>query len=69
MLLGLYQPSSGEIIVDDIKNKILYKDFRENISYIPQDIYLIDDTIKKNIALGVEESDIDESKFTKFSKF
>ena len=68
LLLGLYQPSSGEIIVDDIKNKILYKDFRENISYIPQDIYLIDDTIKKNIALGVEESDIDESKIYEILK-
>ena len=45
-----------------LKIKFL-QDFRENISYIPQDIYLIDDTIKKNIALGVEESDIDESNY------
>jgi ABC-type multidrug transport system fused ATPase/permease subunit len=62
LLLGLYQPSRGEIIVDNIKNKILHKDFRDNISYIPQDIYLVDDSIKKNIALGVEDADIDESK-------
>ena len=62
LLLGLYQPSRGEIIVDNIKNKILHKDFRDNIGYIPQDIYLVDDSIKKNIALGVKDADIDESK-------
>ena len=39
------------------------------ISYIPQDIYLIDDTIKKNVAFGIDEKKINQIKFDKAIKY
>jgi ABC-type multidrug transport system fused ATPase/permease subunit len=38
-----------------------YDSWKEHIGYIPQTIYLTDDTIEKNVALGIEESEIDET--------
>lgn len=62
MLLGLLKPDSGSIIVD---GKNVYDDIRawqQNIGYIPQQIFLADQTIKKNIAFGINDELIDESK-------
>ncbi len=59
LLIGLLQPDKGLICLDgkDIKHNI--KKWQSLISYVPQDIYLLDDTIKKNIAIGEEEEQID----------
>lgn len=61
LLLGLFHPSSGRIVVN---GKFLlgedYKWSKENIGYVPQNIYMIDDTIKKNIAFGIETKEIDD---------
>jgi ATP-binding cassette subfamily C protein len=65
LILGLLKPSSGKIEVD---GKDIYTDisaWQENIGYIPQFIYLSDDSIKNNIALGLEENEIDEDKLQK----
>ena len=62
VILGLLKPQSGNILVD---GKSIYKDLRswQNlIGYIPQSIFLTDDTIKNNIAFGVEEHLIDPEK-------
>ena len=40
----------------------------ENLSYIPQDIYLLDDTILRNIAFGVKDEDIDIKKIKEILK-
>ncbi len=59
LILGLLKPNYGKILFN--KNDI-HKNIRSwynNISYIPQNIYLADDTIKNNIAFGVENSKID----------
>ena len=59
LILGLLEPSNGNILVDGksiSENKVGWQNI---IGYVPQDIYLIDDTIKKNIAFGIEEKDID----------
>ena len=59
ILLGLLPPSKGKISVD---GKNIYDDIRTwqtNLSYVPQSIYLIDGTIRENIALGVDEKEID----------
>lgn len=60
VILGVLEPESGKIHVDG-------KDIRENmdawhasIGYIPQSIYLMDDTIRANIAFGVEEGRVKE---------
>ena len=58
LILGLLDPNNGKILVDgmDIKyNKHLWQ---KNIGYIPQDIYLLDDTIKNNIVFGTDEEKV-----------
>ena len=60
LLIGLHKPVSGNILADntDIHSKIL--GWYGNIGYVPQNVYLIDDTIKSNIALGIYEKDVDD---------
>ena len=50
LILGFYRPSKGNIFIDDLKlkNDEVNK-WQENLSYVPQKVYLIDDTIKSNI--------------------
>ncbi len=62
IILGLLYPCNGDILVD---GKSIYEDIKgwqNRLSYVPQMIYLLDDTIRKNIAFGVEEDDIDEKR-------
>ena len=68
LIIGILNPSKGDIFVDDSNIKINKRLWQNNIGYIPQFIYLIDDTIKKNIALGVSEDKIDEKKITESIK-
>ena len=59
ILMGLFKISSGSIIFND---KDIYKDlksWRRHVAYLPQNVFLIDDTIKKNIALGIDDSEIE----------
>jgi len=65
LILGLLKPSSGKIEVDkkDIYTNI--SKWQSNIGYIPQFIYLSDDSIKNNIAFGLEEDEINEDKLQK----
>ena len=60
LILGLLSPDSGEIRADGIKltdeNMVLWQ---KSIGYVPQSIYLTDDTIAANIAFGVPKDQID----------
>lgn len=61
ILLGLLRIKSGKILIDD-KNMYDYLySWKSKIGYVPQNIYLIDDTIKNNIAFGIPENLINES--------
>jgi ATP-binding cassette subfamily C protein len=62
LLLGLHTPTAGKILVDGVtlSNENMAS-WRSMIGYVPQDIYLIDDTIEANIAFGVESSAIDQA--------
>ena len=59
VILGLLRPSSGEVLVDGKNISNIGSQWQKLIGYVPQEIYLTDDTIKHNIALGLEENDID----------
>ncbi|MCL2365851.1 MAG: ABC transporter ATP-binding protein/permease [Oscillospiraceae bacterium] len=59
LMLGLLAPDEGEILVDDVNIASDIDGLRQTIGYVPQDIYLIDDTIAANVAFGVSEEDID----------
>ena len=65
IILGLLDVENGKILIDgeDIQENM--SGWHRKLGYIPQSIYLVDDSIKKNIAYGIEERDIDEKKLWK----
>jgi len=58
IMLGFLNPSNGDILANNTPIKNDLKSWMTLTAYIPQSIFLIDDTIKKNIALGIEDSEI-----------
>jgi len=58
LLLRMYDPTSGTIKLDNTDiTKISLKELREQVSYVPQDVFLFSDTVHNNIAFGVAETD------------
>ncbi|CAO5679888.1 MAG: Protein glycosylation K [Holosporales bacterium] len=62
LLLGLLRPTSGSVFVDD-KYPLNSHQWHKKIGYVPQSIYLIDDTVAKNIAFGEDEIDLKKLNF------
>jgi ABC-type multidrug transport system fused ATPase/permease subunit len=63
LLLGLYQPTAGEILIDGRPLTLaLVPSWQASIGYVPQDIFLIDDTIARNVAFGLPENEIDPAR-------
>jgi ABC-type multidrug transport system fused ATPase/permease subunit len=62
ILLGLLKPDKGEINVDNENIFNFLKSWQKEISYVSQEVYLIDDTIKNNITLGIAPENIDVEK-------
>ena len=62
ILLGLLEPKSGGIYADGVDIKLNYRKWLRNIGYIPQMIFMLDDTIRNNVAFGVPEEKIDENR-------
>jgi len=60
LILGLIKPTKGNIFVDGLTLNENLEPWQKLIGYVPQDIYLLDDTIKNNIAFGLNENDINE---------
>jgi ATP-binding cassette, subfamily B, bacterial PglK len=58
LMLGLFVPSSGRILVDgrDLRDDVC--GWQSIIGYVPQDVYLIDDTIRRNVAFGLPDEEI-----------
>jgi ABC-type multidrug transport system fused ATPase/permease subunit len=62
ILLGLLQPSSGGIYVDGVTVSSTTSSWQALIGYVPQSVFLTDDSIRRNVAFGVDDSDIDDTK-------
>ncbi|MEL6441271.1 MAG: ABC transporter ATP-binding protein [Cyanobacteria bacterium J06621_8] len=62
VILGLLQPEGGDIVVDDQSIYGNLRSWKNLIGYIPQSIFLMDETIEKNIAFGVPEHLIDRAR-------
>lgn len=61
LLCRLYDPSEGEILINDISYKqIELNAYRKKIGYVPQDVFLFSDSIKNNIAFGLNQEDFNE---------
>lgn len=62
IILGILYPENGDIFVDGTGIKNNMKQWNKKLGYIPQTIFLMDDTIRCNIAYGINENDIDEKR-------
>ncbi|WP_448525954.1 ABC transporter ATP-binding protein [Parathermosynechococcus lividus] len=60
VILGLLTPSHGDIRVDGVSIYTNLSQWQRQIGYIPQSIYLSDDTLRRNIAFGLPDTAIDE---------
>lgn len=62
ILLGLLKIRTGEILADGVNVMENYRGWLRNIGYIPQMIFMLDDTIRSNVAFGVPREEIDEDR-------
>lgn len=60
LIVGLLIPTSGSMTVDGEKFVGTRKSWRRQVGYVPQSIFLLDDTLRRNIALGIPDGQIDE---------
>ncbi len=61
IILGVLEPTAGQICVDGIDIQNCMSAWHKNIGYIPQSIYLMDASIRENVAFGIPEEQIDET--------
>jgi ABC-type multidrug transport system fused ATPase/permease subunit len=62
ILLGLLNLQGGKVLADDVDIKTHYREWLANVGYIPQMIFLLDADIRKNVAFGIPEEEIDDDK-------
>ena len=63
IILGLLTPKQGEIFIDEALLPTILEHYQQNISYVGQNIFLQNETIKDNICFGLNKNEIDEKKF------
>ena len=68
ILLGFFTPQKGVININGIPLQNDLRGWLDLIAYIPQDVFILDDTIESNIALGIPEDKIDKGKLEKSIK-
>ena len=62
ILLGLLQLQDGEVCADGVDIRSNYHGWLKNVGYIPQMIFMLDDTIRNNVAFGIPEEKIDDTR-------
>lgn len=62
IILGLLSPTSGRVLVDGIPIEQNLISWQRQVGYIPQSIYLTDDTLRRNVALGLLDDEIEDHK-------
>ena len=65
LILGILEPQEGTVTIDGVDIKKCMRSWHEDIGYIPQVIYLMDDNIRANVAFGIPESEIDDAAIEK----
>ena len=61
LILGLLKPNEGEITIDG--KKLNVKNWNNKLGYVSQDVYLLDDSIRANVAFGENESQFNQTRF------
>lgn len=62
IILGLFEPCEGRICVDNLNIKEVLEKYNNFISFVPQNVYLLDDSVRNNVAFGISEKEIDDRK-------
>ena len=62
VLLGLLEPQTGNISYNGLPMQEALSDWRSQVAYLPQQVFLIDNTLKRNVALGVDDDQIDDTR-------
>jgi len=60
IILGILQFQEGDILVDGVSVKDNISAWQRHLGYIPQNIYIIDDTIRRNVAFAIKDEEIDD---------
>lgn len=69
LIVGLLAPTSGTIYVDQVPLKDTnIKSWRNNLAYVPQEVFLFDDTVLRNIVFGSPEKEVDYQRLTEITK-
>ena len=68
ILMGIIKPKIGNVLVDDVDIFNNLDSWFKNIGYVPQETYLLDDTIKNNIIFGSNKESIDEDYISEILK-
>jgi ATP-binding cassette subfamily C protein len=62
VVLGILEPTSGTVLIDGTPLLQRLNEWQRSIGYVPQDVYLVDDTLRANVALGWYSDEIDEDR-------
>jgi len=65
LVMGLIVPQKGKILIDGEKIENIKSEWQKNIGCVPQEVFILDDTLKRNIAFGLPNDLIDEEKVNK----
>ena len=60
IMLGLLEPQSGTVLINGRSFDDVKQSWQKTIGYIPQTIFLMDDSLRRNIAIGIADNEIDE---------
>lgn len=61
LILGIREPSSGEIYISGVKPNIALKRWRGSVAYVPQDVRIFGGSIRENVTRGFENSEVSDS--------
>ena len=62
LMSGIISPSGGEFLVNNMNFSENLYDWKQNVGFVPQNVFILNDTVRKNIAFGENESEIDDKK-------
>jgi ABC-type multidrug transport system fused ATPase/permease subunit len=68
IMLGLLEPQSGSVLINGHAIENIKQSWQMQIGYIPQTIFLMDDSLRRNIAIGIDDKEIDEFAITEALK-
>jgi ABC-type multidrug transport system fused ATPase/permease subunit len=65
LILGIIPPTSGQIRISGVNSRDAISGWPGKISYVPQDVYISNSNIRSNVALGLNDNEIDDSRVQK----